>query len=144
MQALIINILKAVEAGKAALAQYNDAIRAARPALKGKSEDEVREALKPILSAFYAVPLIEGQRKAKGTMVFDAAAPHYEAAKAALRKVTEDLMGEGSDKADKAQAEELIVPRHIAALAAQLAEACAEYEQARKLAATALAKAFAK
>ena len=40
--------------------------------------------------------------------------------------------------------DELAVPKHIAALAAQLAMACAEYEGARKLASTAVANAFAK
>lgn len=40
--------------------------------------------------------------------------------------------------------DEIAVPKHIAALAAQLAAACQEYEGARKLASTAVANAFAK
>ena len=46
----------------------------------------------------------------------------------------------GADKTS----DEMIVPKHIRELAAQLAAACAEYEGARKLGATALAQAFAK
>ena len=148
MQALIINILKAVEAGRAALAQYNEAIKAARPALKGKSEDAVRETIKPILSAFYAVPLIEGQRKAKGTKVFDSTAPQYEAAKAALRKVTEDLMGSGSDKADKPKADQYEIPAELLKAAQALVELAQQYgddaKVHRALAAQAVALAFTK
>lgn len=43
-----------------------------------------------------------------------------------------------------APSDEIAVPKHIAALAAQLATACQEYEGARKLATTAVANAFAK
>lgn len=148
MQALIINILNAVEAGKAALADYNAAIQAARPALKGKSEDAVRETLKPILSAFYSVPLVEGQRKAKGTKVFDSTAPQYEAAKAALRKITEDLMGKGSDKADKPQAAQYEIPAELLKAAQALVELAKQYgdddKVHRVLAAQAVALAFTK
>ncbi len=45
---------------------------------------------------------------------------------------------------DSAESLDLEVPKHIALLAAQLAAACNEYEGARKLASTAVAKAFAK
>lgn len=47
------------------------------------------------------------------------------------------------DKAPGA-CEEISIPKHIAALAAQLAAACSEYEGARKLASTAIANAFSK
>jgi hypothetical protein len=45
--------------------------------------------------------------------------------------------------ADKADSDSIAVPAHIAKLAAALAEACNEYESARKLASTAVANAFA-
>lgn len=120
---------------------YGAAIEEARqcPEIKGKGENVVRAALLPIVAGFYTVPLVDGAGKAQGKKVFDKAAPKYEAAKKALQRLLSDLMGKGSDKGD-----ELEVPEHIAALAAKLAKACAEYEQARKLASTAIAAAFAK
>lgn len=120
---------------------YGAAIDSARqcPEVKGKGEDVVRAALLPIVAGFYAVPVVDGAGKAQGKKVLDKDAPKYEAAKKALQRLLADIMGKGSDKGD-----ELEVPEHIAALAAKLARACAEYEQARKLAATALAGAFAK
>ena len=120
---------------------YGTAMDAARkcPEVKGKSEDVVRVALLPIVAKFYAVPMVEGAGKAQGKKVLDKTAEKYEAAKKALQRLLADIMGNTADKG-----EELQVPKHIAALAAQLAEACAEYEQARKLASTALANAFAK
>ena len=137
MQAFINAINAALNAANV----YVDAIAEARncPEVKGKSEEAVRAALLPVVAAFYAVPLIDGDGKAKGRKVLDKAAPKYEAAKKALQRLLGDLMGKGSDKG-----EELEVPEHIAALAAKLAKACAEYEQARKLASTAIAAAFAK
>jgi hypothetical protein len=137
MQAFINAINAALNAAKV----YGDAIAEARncPEVKGKSEEAVRAALLPVVAAFYAVPLIDGDGKAKGRKVLDKAAPKYEAAKKALQRLLGDLMGKGSDKG-----EELEVPEHIAALAAKLAKACNEYEQARKLASTAIAAAFAK
>lgn len=109
------------------------------PEVKDKDADGVREALLPIVAKYYGVALVDGQRKAAGRKVLDKDAASYEAANKALQRLTKAIIGEGSDKA-----EELTVPRHIAALAAQLAAACNEYEQARKLGATALANAFAK
>ena len=137
MQAFINAINAALNAAKV----YGDAIAEARncPEVKGKGEETVRAALLPVVAAFYAVPLIDGDGKAKGRKVLDKAAPKYEAAKKALQRLLGDLMGKGSDKG-----EELEVPEHIAALAAKLAKACNEYEQARKLASTAIAAAFAK
>lgn len=123
-----------------AAAAYSAAIEKARkcPEVKGKGEDVVRTALLPIVAGFYDVPLIDGAGKATGKKVLDKTAESYEAAKKALQRLLADIMGKGSDKGD-----ELEVPEHIAALAAKLAKACAEYEQARKLASTALANAFA-
>lgn len=135
------DFITAINAALNAANAYGDAIAEARncPEVKGKGEEAVRAALLPVVAAFYAVPLIDGEGKAKGRKVLDKAAPKYEAAKKALQRLMGDLMGKGSDKG-----EELEVPEHIAALAAKLAKACNEYEQARKLASTAIAAAFAK
>lgn len=133
--------INAINAALNAATAYGKAIEDARqcPEVKGKGEDVVRAALLPIVAKFYAVPVIDGAGKAQGKKVLDKDAPKYEAAKKALQRLLADIMGKGSDKG-----EELQVPKHIAALAAQLAQACAEYEQSRKLASTALANAFAK
>lgn len=117
---------------------YGETIAFMRGKLKGKSEDSVRATLLPIVGSHYAVPVVDGAGKAQGKKVLDKTAEKYEAAKKALQRLVADIMGKGSDKGD-----ELEVPEHIAALAAKLAKACAEYEQARKLASTALANAFA-
>lgn len=132
--------INAINAALNAATAYGKAIEDARqcPEVKGKGEDVVRAALLPIVAGFYAVPVVDGAGKAQGKKVLDKAAPKYEAAKKALQRLVADIMGKGSDKGD-----ELEVPEHIAALAAKLAKACAEYEQARKLASTALANAFA-
>jgi hypothetical protein len=50
-------------------------------------------------------------------------------------------MGDSKSKTD---ADSIKVPAHIAKLAAQLAAACNEYEESRKIATTAVANAFAK
>ena len=124
-----------------AAATYGNAIEQARncPEVKGKAPEAVRALLLPIVAKHYGVGLVDGERKAAGTKVLDKAAPKYEAAKKAIQRLTADICGGGV-----AKTEELEVPRHIAAMAKQLAQACAEYEQARKLASTALANAFAK
>ena len=70
--------------------------------------------------------------------------PKYEAAKTTVRDVMLNLQGTTRRQATSDKAEPIEVPAHIAALAAKLAAACAEYEQARKIAATAVAQAFAK
>jgi len=134
LQSIIHNALNAAYA-------YNDEIVKARETLKGKGADEVREALLPIVASYpkFMVPLVDGQRKAAGKKVLDSTHAKYEAANKALQRLVKDILG-----VTKGQTEELAVPAHIAKLAAQLAAACNEYEEARKLANTALAAAFAK
>lgn len=118
---------------------YGDSIQQARISLnKCKSSDEIRTILLPIVADYYSVPVIEGERKAKGTKVLDKTAVKYEAAKKSLQRLVGDIVGDSA-----AKKEEIEVPRHIAALAAQLAKACMEYEQARRIASTALSGAFA-
>jgi hypothetical protein len=109
------------------------------------------EAAAPIVmqwaSQRYGVGLVESQSpRNKGELVLDRAAARFEAAKTAVRYVREALTGDAdaSGKAGKSnKAEPVEVPANIAKLAAQLAAACNEYEGAKKLAAQAVAEAFA-
>lgn len=99
----------------------------------------------------YGVALVVSQSpRNKGQQVLDSSAADYEAAKTALRRIRESLTGD----ADKAAVDaanpgarsgksEVEVPAEIAALAARLVAMCNEYEGAKKLAAQAVAEAFA-
>lgn len=121
---------------------YAEAIEKARtcPEIKGKSREEVRAALLPIVAANRGCPLVDGERKAKGTKVLDRSHANYGKTDKAIQRLTADICGVGVPRNEAG----LSVPRHIAALAAQLAEACNEYEEAKRLASTAIAAAFAK
>lgn len=139
--ALTAGTLTVEEAGDGALHcadLYGDTIAFMRGKLKGKSADTVRATLLPVVGKHYAVPVIDGERKAKGTKVLDKTAEKYNTAKSALQRLVADIVGASNGKG-----EELEVPEHIMALAAKLAKACNEYEQAKRLAATAVAAAFA-
>lgn len=100
--------------------------------------EALRALLLPHVAAKRGCAVVPGERKAKGKMVLDSASPNYNTTKSDLDRLVKSVMGASSGKS-----EELEVPEHIAALAAKLAKACAEYEQARKLASTAVAAAFA-
>ena len=128
------NVTNALTAANA----YNEAVVALRKDFKGKPTDAVRSGLLPHVAAFYAVPVVDGAGKAKGTKVLDKDATKYEAAKKALQRLTKDIVGAGSDKA-----EEVEVPAELLAAAAKLAKLAAQYKDARSLASKALAQAFA-
>ena len=118
---------------------YGETIAFMRGKLKGKSEADVRATLLPIVAAHYAVPVIDGEGKAKGTKVLDKAAPKYEAAKKALQRLVADIMGKGSDKGDKYE-----IPEDMLAAAAKLVKLAQGYDEKvmRSLAAQALAAAW--
>lgn len=106
------------------------------------------EDAEPIITAWvaqhYSCPLIDGKGKATGRLVLDRAAPSFERAKRARTRLIDDLRGDADEvTSEKEEKEEMDVPADIAALAAALVAACAEYERARKLASTAVANAFA-
>ena len=103
--------------------------------------DALRYLLLPHVAAKRGCAVVPGERKAKGKMVLDSASPNYNTTKSDLDRLVKAVMGATSGKGET---ETLTVPRHIAELAKALAEACNEYEQARKLASTAVAAAFAK
>ena len=109
-----------------------------------KSADEVRTLVLPLIGKIYNVPIVTSEsNRNKGQMTLDRSAPHFETAKTALRDMVADIVqsGKGSGKSNKT--EEVEVPAHIAALAAKLAAACSEYEGSKRLAAQAVAEAFA-
>ncbi len=109
------------------------------------------ESAQPIVmqwaSQRYGVGLVESQSpRNKGEMVLDRAAARFEAAKTAVRYVRVALTGDADASGKSAasnKSEPVEVPANIAALAAKLAAACLEYEGAKKLAAQAVAEAFA-
>ena len=122
----------------AAAAAYDAAVVALRKDFKGKAADDVRTGLLPHVAAFYAVPVVDGAGKAKGTKVLDKEATKYEAARKALLRLTNDIVG-----ATDGKAEEVEIPAELLAAAAKLAKLAAQYEGARSLASKALAQAFA-
>ncbi len=131
-------------------ATVNGATRILRESLMSLGIDSVEEA-EPIVTAWagqrHGVALVEGQRKAKGRMVLDSTAAAYEAAKTSRRRVMEALTGDADkDASPKAEgaADEVEIPEELLAAAAKLAKLAQQYEGARKLAAKALAQAFAK
>jgi len=108
------------------------------------------EDCKPVVTEWaskkYGVPLVESKSpRNKGEMVLDRAAAKYEAAKKAAQRLMDALGGDADAQAKPAsnKTEGVEVPAHIAALAAKLAAACLEYEQSKKIAAQAVAEAFA-
>lgn len=111
------------------------------------------ESAQPVVlqwaSTRYNVGLVESQSpRNKGQLTLDRSAAKFEAAKTAVRYVREALTGDadaagGAGGAVSNKTESVEVPAHIAKLAAALAQACAEYEGAKKLASTAVAEAFA-
>jgi len=119
---------------------YADAIADATKAAKGMPREGVRTAIMPTVAAFYGVKLKDGEGKAEGTKVLDSEAAKYEAARKALQRLLKDILGTESN----GNQEEIEIPEEILKAAERLAKLCAQYEQARKLASTAVAQAFAK
>ena len=119
---------------------FDAAIEAARkcPEAKGKPE-KVRVALLECVAEKYGIPIVvSDSNRNKGEKVFDREHAKFETAKTKLRRLMDAIIGKSSGKGEGVE-----VPEHIAALAAKLAKACREYEQARKIANTAVAEAFA-
>ena len=137
--------------------QMNGATRILRESLIKLGVSTAEDA-EPLVTAWAAnkhgCPLIEGKGKAKGRMVLDSDAPTYEAARKAKQRMMKALTGD-ADKAkspksetDAAEAaEEFAVPAEIAAAAAALVALVNEYDlkagELKKLAARAVAEAFA-
>jgi hypothetical protein len=105
------------------------------------------ESAEPVVfewaSTRYNVGLVESKSpRNKGAMVLDRSAANYEAAKTAIRRVREAMIGDVTKPS--AKAEETEIPEELIAAAAKLAKLAQQYEGARSLASKALALAFAK
>lgn len=101
----VFNALTAVEAARTIYDRdYVPAINALRGECKGMDRDQARQSLIVPIAEFYAVALQDGERKAKGTKVLDKDAAKYEAARKALQKLLDDVVGKASNHAAKATA----------------------------------------
>ena len=131
------NIIAHVNAALNAASAYGQAINDIRKDLKGQlSPEQVKATLMEPIATYYKVELVAKER-GEG-MTWDKTCAKWETAKKAHQRICADVLGKTVN-----QSEELDVPAHIAKLAAQLVAACAEYEGANKLLATAVANAKA-
>jgi hypothetical protein len=121
---------------------YNEKIALLQAHYKGKTAEEIRAAILPDVASYkkYAVPMVDGKGKAVGTKVLDKEHPQYENCRKAVTNLTKAIVGTTDDNTEKV---ELEVPAEILAAAAKLAKLCNAYDEARKLAATAISQAFA-
>lgn len=156
-------VVAALEAGKS-IKSFSDAecvaafegARHLRAAIVGelrarhgeKPVETIRAIVMPLVGKLYGVALVTSEsNRNKGQLTLDRSAERFEAAKTGLRDIVAAITnsGKGSgDKSNKADDEGIEIPAEIAALAAKLAAACNEYEGAKRLAAQAIAEAFAK
>lgn len=120
LKAIINDILSTVDRAIDNRAEYLRLIDKARAACAGLTQDDVRDALLPLIAAYRGVKIVEGRGKATGRKVFDREAPAFESAKRDLRMITQDICGAGSDHAAPSK------PTKVRAKAAALAllEAC--------------------
>ena len=130
-----------IHAALDAVHTYAEKIALLQAAFKGKTAEQIRDAIRPDVASYkkYAVPFVDGKGKAVGTKVLDKDHPQYENCRKAVTNLTKAIVGAESSGA----VEEIEVPAEILAAAAKLAKLCAQYEESRKLASTAIAQAFA-
>lgn len=121
---------------------YAEKIAILQKTFEGKTADEIRDAIRPDVASYkkYQVPFVDGKGKAVGTKVLDKEHPQYENCRKAVTNLTKAIVG----KETSGSVEELEVPEEILKAAERLAKLCAQYEESRKLASTAIAQAFAK
>ena len=111
-----------------------------------KPVDEVRKLCLPLVGKLYGVALVlSTSNNNRDALVLDRTSDKFETAKTGLRDVVAAITQSGKGSGAKgAKAEEGVeIPAEIAALAAKLAAACNQYEGAKRLAAQAVAEAFA-
>ena len=128
-----------VSSALTAVAAYGVAITGLQGHCKGDDATVVRAKLIGPVGEFYGVKVLAsvGKGNASGSVKLDADAPKYEAARKALQRLTNDILGE------KAKDAEVTVPRAVQAAFNAAWLLASKYEQACKIAATALAKAKA-
>ncbi len=100
---------------------------------KGATKDEVRGILLPIVAKYQG---IETKVQSSGRVVMQGDKQAVNTATVKLNRLVTAIIGKEDGLKD-----ELEVPAEILAAAAKLWKLCAEYEQAGKLCATAIAKA---
>ncbi len=108
---------------------YGEAIEALKADCAGVAKPDAREAMLPVVAAFYKVDVVDGKLSRESAK--------YEAAKKALQRMLADVYPDASGSR-----EEIEIPAEILKAAKALAKLCAEYEGAKTLAAKALAKSF--
>jgi hypothetical protein len=131
IKTLVIDAIKAAETFGARI----DAIRAALPQPVLLDAKRCANALREGVASHNGIKLA----KRGESLVFPTDHANTVKARQQLSRLVKSVMGQVKPK----KVEGIEVPAHIAKLAAQLAEACAQYEDSRKLASTAVAEAFA-
>jgi len=119
---------------------YAEKVALLQKAFEGKAVEDIRNAIRPDVASYtkYQVPMIDGKGKAVGTKVLDKEHPQYENCRKAVTNLANDIAGKTSESV-----EEIEVPEEVLKAAERLAKLCAQYEESRKLASTAVAQAFA-
>jgi hypothetical protein len=90
-------------------ATKDEALVALTKDLKRKSRESVRSTLMPFVGKFWGVKIVDGEGKAKGSMVFDSGAEKYENAKRDLYDLVKAICGTQSSGK-----KEVVVPKKLA------------------------------
>lgn len=78
---------------------YAEAIEGLRKLCAKLDRDSARAEMRPIVAAYYKVPVVDGAGKAQGSKVLDKDAAAYETAKKALQRLLADIYGKPETKA---------------------------------------------
>ena len=130
---IVRNAIKAAEVFGA----HIDDLRKALPASALASREACMAALQAPVAAYYGIKL--GDPKPSGRIVWPADHANTEAAKKAQQRLATSVLGGGAGKAT----EEIEIPEEMLKAALKLVKLANGYEGSRKLAAKALAAAFA-
>lgn len=126
---LNINVItKAVNTAFTAAITYGEQVAILQREFKGSDREVIKEIVCPLAAIKYGAEYADGKW----------ADPKC-AAKRYANRLIAAIIGKSSGAS-----EEIEIPAEILAAAAKLAKLCAEYENARKLASSAVAQAFAK
>jgi hypothetical protein len=95
-------------------AMYDECIVKARKDAKDMTHEQVRVVILPIVASKpkYAVPLVDGKGKAKGTKVMDNTHANYENAKRAVTRLLSDIKGKQLP-ASSGASEPVVLPRGL-------------------------------
>jgi len=134
------SIKSLVGAALTAVAAYGKAVEGLKAAYIGQDVAAVRVGLMPHVGAFYGVSVVQsaGKGNAGAGVKLDSGAPKYEAARKALNRLVNDIVGKSAAR------DEIEVPRAVQAAFSAAWALVAQYQHAGQIAATALATAKAK